>query len=196
MARPSNRTMKRLVTLAFVFALVASLVIAVGVASAAAPTVQHLVLSNQLDPNASAAYTAACGVPVEDRDTGRITLITYYDKAGNPTRSATLQSITSTYSNPETGASVTIKGAVQVTESLVVTDANGSFTYTATFRGLNFVYKQPDGKLVSAGRGMLLLTVVFDAAGNVVSETFTDLATPKLTHSTDLICPALGGTAP
>ncbi len=173
-------------------AALAMVILAPLTAQAATTTVTYRV-SNQLDPVASAAYTDYCGVPVEERDTGTVTIVSSTTKAG-VTKTAYLQSFTGTYTNPDTGASLTLRVADNATISETV-DQTGTYTWTGTFTGLNWLYLNGSGTMVSAGRGTETLIVTFDAQGNVTSVTFSDEATPHLLHSTDIICPALGGTA-
>lgn len=159
--------------------------------AATKPAIQHFQFTNVVDPVASEDLSAACGVPIQDSDSGVITVIT--DDSG---RQLILQSLVSTFTNTKTGVSVTIRLVVQVTTALIQLDGNGSFTFEAVFRGLNFLYKDEGGTFVAAGRADTTFTVIFDRKGRVTSVSYQEDLTPNLMHWTDFFCARLGGTPP
>ena len=92
---------------------------------------------------------------------------------------------------------MTIRSAVQLTWTFTTLDANGSYTATASFRGLNYRFKDESGKIVSAGRATIGLTVTVNSKGKVTDVSSSEWSlTPNLVHLTDFVCPRLGGTAP
>jgi hypothetical protein len=122
-------------------------------------------------------WSSTCGFDVVEHDVGviRSTLL--------PNNRAHIQqSGRTTLTNPETGTSVSIRTAGTFTTSFKAIDENGSFSITTTFTGLDYKVLGADGAVLSAGRGVETLTLIFDENGNFVDIRFGESATPNLEH--------------
>ena len=182
--------MRRMVRTGITVTLAALLaVLAAPAAQAAPPDVQEITYDNEVDPDLSAQVSEACGLRVEARVTGKISIITRTTNEGH-TKIVQPQSIVVVYTNLDTGASVTLRLAVQFAEAIAIEP--GAATVQIQFRGLNFLILEEDGATVSAGRRTLLVEVTLDEQGNVSGVTQTILSnTPNFAGFTGEICPRL-----
>jgi hypothetical protein len=97
--------------------------------------------------------TTSCDFDIIEEFEGTITIITYFDEAGNPTKVFLQLPFVGTLTNAETGASVTARQELVVVEDLEQgTSTLVGLRFLVTFEGVGHV-------LLDAGR------IVFDASG-------------------------------
>jgi hypothetical protein len=140
--------------LALRVSLVVGLALAVIAPAAAAPP-EKVVLE---DIHIEQVDTTSCDFPFLEVFDGRVTITTFFDEEGNPTRIQFYLPFHGTLTNEATGESVSADQVLQVTLELEEgTESDVGLRFRVAFPGLGIV-------LLDAGR------VVFDAAGNVIFE--------------------------
>jgi hypothetical protein len=120
--------------------------------------------------------SSVCGFEVIEHDVGVITFTSSNDQFSSHV------SVRETFTNPETGTSVVVLVNATRTDSFVLIDENGSFSYTITFRGLNYKVFGADRTEISAGRVVDTFTFIFDENGNLVDVEFGESRTPHFEH--------------
>lgn len=124
-------------------------------------------------------------------DVGRITYTAFFNPDGPFLRAFMIHdaALTSTITNTETGATLTLfYSNLDVTRQSFDPET-GVLTVTESFNGLNFIIRGTDGPpLVSAGRGVITFLVRFDADGNPILSDFRQTSTPNLVHLTQVLC--------
>lgn len=102
--------------------------------------------------------STSCDFPFLEVFDGRVTITTFFDDEGNPTRLTFHLPFHGTLTNEATGESVSADQVLQLTVDLVEgTESDVGLRFRVTFPGLGVV-------LLDAGK------IVFDADGNVVFE--------------------------
>ena len=124
---------------------------------------------------------------------GRITDMTWSNADGTDLRfSEHYAAVTGTYTNLDTGATLTIIGSNLETDHLSLDPTTSGFTLTTTYSGLNFrVAGTARPPLVSGGRAVVALTGTYEVIGNVIylsPVTETQNATPDMMHITQILC--------
>jgi hypothetical protein len=170
-------------------------VIGTGATSATAQrrsVVEHVSLKSEpfaldlTDPSGS----AQCDVQAVGYDTGVLNIITIFDSNGVPSRSVSIQSLSTTLTNPENGKVLELRAA-NVTTNSYTFNADGSLTIVAGFSGLN-VLNKGETRFVSAGHQRSTFLLRFDEAGNLTSvDVVDDFRTPKLAHAYPFFCAML-----
>jgi hypothetical protein len=124
-------------------------------------------------------------------DVGRITFTAFFNPDGPFLKAFMIHdpALTSTLTNTETGATLTLfySNLDVVRQSFDPT--TGVLTVTESFNGLNFIIRGTDGPpLVSAGRGVITFLITFDADGNPIFSDVRESSTPKIVHLTQILC--------
>jgi hypothetical protein len=140
--------------LALCASLVAGLSLALVVSAGAVPP-EKVVFE---DIHVEQVDSTSCDFPFSEVFDGRVTITTYFDEEGNPTRLTFHLPFHGTLTNEATGESVSADQVLQETVDLDEgTDTLVGLRFRVTFPGLGVV-------LLDAGK------IVFDADGNVVFE--------------------------
>jgi hypothetical protein len=133
-----------------------------------------------------------CGdAVIAAHEVGRIASTTFFNPDGSLTFGLHDAAITATWTNTETGATLTFFYSNFIHERDTFDPATGAITVTASFNGLNFIIEGTDGPpLVAAGRAVITLLVTFDEDGNPVVTQTIGTVTPNLAgkHLLQLLC--------
>jgi hypothetical protein len=174
---------------------------AVTPAAASAPVVTTFQFDESL-------YTLemCSGGPVVARDSGYEKVFVFEDSAGSR-RAQVLVKVVTVFTNPDTGASVTVFGTFRSSSRRIGSDepvAGNIWTETFTFAGINYRIRDPAGGVILVSAGLDRMTSTFqwvdDPDGPGVALTLVEqdgLNTPHLAHffggpGTATICPLLG----
>ena len=163
---------------AALFAVVAASLVLAGAAFAKPPSQTGQVFhidETYVDPYLS----SVCGFDVLEHDFGVIK----FSFAPNAYQFRQIINLRQTLTNPETGTSVVVRITGNDTFSYEPIDENGSFVQTFTTTGLNFLVLDKNNTVVSSGRGVATITVIFDENGNIVEFNYEERTTPHLEHS-------------
>jgi hypothetical protein len=179
--------MKTRATRRFLIAVIAAVPAAVWTGDATAAPPQRTVTFD-----VAFTFTSPfCGdAIITDHDVGRITFTSFVNADGTPRAFTTHDAATTTtLTNTETGATLTLFYSNFVDARLSVDPRTGVITELVSFNGLNFLGETLDGTpFVSAGRAELTFLVTFDADGNPIFTPTGVSETPKIVHLTQLLC--------
>ena len=134
-----------------------------------------------------------CGIPVDGVAVGVDNFFLYADGSSKDTSSVMV-----TLTNPETGKSVTISNAGQITATAIVDEEAGTITFLTTFKGLPERIQTAHGPVLLRDAGIATFVDVFDLeTGEFISsdviikgphpelesdfEAFCEVVTPELT---------------
>jgi hypothetical protein len=127
---------------------------------------------------------------IVQHDVGRITFTSFFNADGS-LRAFTVHdaAVTSTFTNTETGATLTGFYSNLDSSQFRFDPATGILTATESFNGLNLLVRGTgEAPFVSAGRAVVTFRIMFDADGNGTVIDVTQVATPKMFHLTQVLC--------